>query len=215
MTSSLICQIWHAKFEPRLSGKDSLQTLPTEQFLKHRNTLTSLISHYKSLAISNASIKGQKVSRKVINRTRIKPRSPATLLSLAASFSYHDVMKFPSPQSTVCLRFSPNNFPDHRDDSLDSLHYWAEKILLSPSWPVMGAGGVSGELRDHSEHVDAILRSHFNVSNGRSSTFSSSASSQPSQASSSSFTFLGDALEEMACFSCSSNFTLFKRKVIA
>ncbi|KAL9981835.1 hypothetical protein ACROYT_G010593 [Oculina patagonica] len=75
----------------------------------------------------------------------------------------------------------------------------------------MGAGGVSGELRDHSEHVDAILRSHFNVTNGRPSTISS-ASSRASQASSSSFTFPEDVLEEMACFSCSSNFTLFKRK---
>ena len=80
----------------------------------------------------------------------------------------------------------------------------------------MGAGGVSGELRDHSEHVDAILRSHFNVTNGRPSTISSaSRSSRPSEASSSNFAFSGDVLEEMACFSCSSNFTLFKRKVIA
>lgn len=77
----------------------------------------------------------------------------------------------------------------------------------------MGAGGVSGELRDHSEHVDAILRSHFNVTNGRPSN-RSSASPRPSEASSSNFTFSEDVLEEMACFSCSSNFTLFKRKVI-
>lgn len=77
----------------------------------------------------------------------------------------------------------------------------------------MGAGGVSGELRDHSEHVDAILRSHFNVTNGRPSAFSTG--TRPSQASSSGFTFSEDFAEEMACFSCSSNFTLFKRKVIA
>lgn len=75
----------------------------------------------------------------------------------------------------------------------------------------MGAGGVSGELRDHSEHVDAILRSHFNVTNGRPSNLSS-ASSRPSGASNSSFSFSEDVVEEMACFSCSSNFTLFKRK---
>lgn len=80
----------------------------------------------------------------------------------------------------------------------------------------MGAGGVSGELRDHSEHVDAILRSHFNVTNGRPSTFTaSSTSTRPSQASSSGFTFSEDFAEEMACFGCSSNFTLFKRKVKA
>lgn len=75
----------------------------------------------------------------------------------------------------------------------------------------MGAGGVSGELRDHSEHVDAIFRSHFNLTNGRSSTISS-ASSQSSEASRSNLTFSNDVHEEMACFSCSSNFTLFKRK---
>ena len=83
--------------------------------------------------------------------------------------------------------------------------------------PVMGAGGINGELRDHSEHVDAIIRTHFNVANGHTSSFSASSSqSQSNQRSSTnSFNFPEDAAEEMACFSCSSNFTLFKRKVWA
>ena len=78
----------------------------------------------------------------------------------------------------------------------------------------MGAGGISGELRDHSEHVDVILRSHFNVTNGRPSNLSSTTSSRRGEPSSSNLTFSQDVLEEMACFSCSSNFTLFRRKVI-
>lgn len=80
----------------------------------------------------------------------------------------------------------------------------------------MGAGGINGELRDHSEHVDAIFRSHFNVINGRPSTLASSSSSRPTQGTassgSSSSNISVDGFAEMACFSCSSNFTLFKRK---
>ena len=81
----------------------------------------------------------------------------------------------------------------------------------------MGAGGISGELRDHSEHVDAIIRTHFNVVNGQTASFASSNSHNlpRQQPSTSSFNFPVDVLEEMACFSCSSNFTLFKRKVLA
>lgn len=80
----------------------------------------------------------------------------------------------------------------------------------------MGAGGINGELRDHSEHVDAIFRSHFNVINGRPSTSASSPSSRPTRGTassgSSSSNISLNGFEEMACFSCSSNFTLFKRK---
>lgn len=76
----------------------------------------------------------------------------------------------------------------------------------------MGAGGVSGELRDHSEHVEAIIRTHFNVANGQTASFSQSSSNRTSQPSASSFNFPEDDFEEMVCFSCSSNFTIFRRK---
>lgn len=82
----------------------------------------------------------------------------------------------------------------------------------------MGAGGVSGELRDHSEHVDAILRSFnvANVANGQASSFTSTSHNLSSQTSASnSFNFPDDVFDEMACFSCSSNFSLFRRKVLA
>ena len=78
----------------------------------------------------------------------------------------------------------------------------------------MGAGGVSGELREHSEHVDAILRTHFNVANGQSSSFTQSFSNRTSQPSTSSLNFPVNDIEEMTCFSCNTNFTIFKRKVI-
>lgn len=76
----------------------------------------------------------------------------------------------------------------------------------------MGAGGVSGELREHSEHVDAILRTHFNVANGQSASFTQSFSNRTSQPSTSSFNFPVNDIEEMACFSCNTKFTIFKRK---
>lgn len=78
----------------------------------------------------------------------------------------------------------------------------------------MGAGGVSGELREHSEHVDAILRTHFNVANGQSASFTQSFSNRTSQPSTSSLNFPVNDIEEMTCFSCNTNFTIFKRKVI-
>lgn len=82
----------------------------------------------------------------------------------------------------------------------------------------MGAGGINGELRDHSEQVNAILRTHFNVANANSQTSSSSASSNSVPAehpSTSTFNFPEDAFEDMACFNCSSNFSIFRRKVLA
>lgn len=78
----------------------------------------------------------------------------------------------------------------------------------------MGAGGVSGELREHSEHVDAILRTHFNVANGQSASFTQSFSNRTSQPSTSSLNFPVNDIEEMTCFSCNTNFTIFKRKYL-
>lgn len=79
----------------------------------------------------------------------------------------------------------------------------------------MGAGGIRGELRDHSEHVDTILRSHFNVANTPTTSFSTSSRSGPHQQNSIlNFNFTDGALEEMACYSCGSNFSVFRRKVL-
>lgn len=77
----------------------------------------------------------------------------------------------------------------------------------------MGAGGIAGELRDHSEHVDRIIRSNFNAANGQTTSISASSHSYSNQqTSTNNFNSTGEALEEMACFSCSSNFSLFRRK---
>lgn len=77
----------------------------------------------------------------------------------------------------------------------------------------MGAGGIRGELRDHSEHVDTILRSHFNVANTQTTSFSTSSRSGPHQQNSIiNFNLTDGAFEEMACYSCNSNFSIFRRK---
>lgn len=78
----------------------------------------------------------------------------------------------------------------------------------------MGAGGIRGELRDHSEHVDAILRSHLNAANTQTTSFPTSSRSGPHQQNPIINLNLTDgAFEEMACYSCSANFSIFRRKV--
>ena len=78
----------------------------------------------------------------------------------------------------------------------------------------MGAGGIRGELRDHSEHVDTILRSHFNVANTQTTSFPTSSRSGPHQQNSIiNFNLTDGVFEEMACYSCGSNFSIFRRKV--
>lgn len=154
------------------------------------------------------------------NSTLWRDRKRQATLLLLASLSWHDVVVPPLAPAHWVHAILPSSFQTSRTcgSFVVSISdcFIIEQSSPYPSFlPVMGAGGINGELRDHSEHVDAIIRTHFNVANGH--TFSAS-SSQPrpsQQSSTNSFNFPEDAAEEMACFSCSSNFTLFKRKVWA
>ena len=116
----------------------------------------------------------------------------------------HEVMTSPKLPTQATLLFRYTGF------DLFEVEHLTELSPLFFVWPVMGAGGLSGELRDHSEHVDAILRSRFQVNGPRSPEWQANDSRYSTH-----FTFPGDVLEEMPCADCTSNFSLFRRKVSA
>ena len=79
----------------------------------------------------------------------------------------------------------------------------------------MGAGGLNGELRDNTNYIESVLHYHLSAqSTGDRATVQHPTNPRPFPSSSSSISLLNrQENTDMVCYSCSVNFSVFKRKV--